>query len=330
MARAVDPEARTPIQSGDPAIDVIVQTALGDNAVQTEQQMNGEEASTAQTAEENVPLTDEDLEDYMHVGDRQHVRDLKAGIVARGDSPILKTLAEIRDFIRTSLAGGNKDTIKGYGRVGRRMANDLLAASDGKVDVSNYYLELDGNRLSHLSDHVETDDDPRNIPLTQEQAEKLTEYIDNYDDVLDVLRRKDGSTRFYLTKETEDGHIVILELVSKGRQSLQPASAWQNTKDAFETIWGQKRASRVSAQGNPQTDIPGAQNVDISTTQRATPEGQGARTSTDSIPQATTSVNGETNLPGDRPTMPEPTLPPMREGVDSANHPYGDNRQQNR
>lgn len=129
------------------------------------------------------------------------------------------------------------------------MAQDISTASDGKTNVSGYYLELDSNRIRHMKDHVDTDSDGRNIPLTSEQAEQLTDYIDNYDNVLDVLTRKDGSTKVYLSKATDDGHVVVVELVSKGRQSLQPVTAWQNTNEAFESIWGKKRADSASQTG---------------------------------------------------------------------------------
>ena len=145
--------------------------------------------------------------------------------------------------------GEQPNTIKAYGKVGSKMAQDISTASDGKTNVSGYYLELDSNRIRHMKDHVDTDSDGRNVPLTSEQAEQLTDYIDNYDNVLDVLTRKDGSTKVYLSKATDDGHVVVVELVSKGRQSLQPVTAWQNTNEAFESIWGKKRADSASQTG---------------------------------------------------------------------------------
>ena len=118
---------------------------------------------------ENTALSEGDREEYMQVGNRQHVRDLKNNMLRRGDSPVLYTESEIKAFIQRSLN------------------------------------------------------------------------IDTYDEILDVLTRKDGSTRAYLGKESENGNVVILELVSKGRQSMQPVTAWQNTKENYQLIWGQKK-----------------------------------------------------------------------------------------
>lgn len=205
--------------------------------------------NTAPAGTENVRISDADLQDYLAVGERQHVRNAKEAQLNSGSSPILTTISQIRSFIRSALYGEQSNTIKAYGKVGSKMAQDISAASDGKTNVSGYYLELDGNRIRHMKDHVDTDSDGRNVPLTSEQAEQLTDYIDNYDNVLDVLTRKDGSTKVYLSKATGDGHVVVVELVSKGRQSLQPVTAWQNTNEAFESIWGKKRADSASQTG---------------------------------------------------------------------------------
>uniref|UniRef100_UPI003FF01FA6 hypothetical protein n=1 Tax=Candidatus Limivicinus sp. TaxID=3030905 RepID=UPI003FF01FA6 len=214
-----------------------------------EMQTTDAQKNTAPNGTENSRMSDADLQDYLAVGERQHVRNAKEAQMNSGGSPILTTISQIRSFIRSAMYGEQPNTIKAYGKVGSKMAQDISTASDGKTNVSGYYLELDSNRIRHMKDHVDTDSDGRNIPLTSEQAEQLTDYIDNYDNVLDVLTRKDGSTKVYLSKATDDGHVVVVELVSKGRQSLQPVTAWQNTNEAFESIWGKKRADSASQTG---------------------------------------------------------------------------------
>lgn len=221
-------------------------SAIGNDA---ETQNADVQKNAAPNGTENVRISDADLQDYLAVGERQHVRNAKEAQMNSGGSPILTTISQIRSFIRSAMYGEQPNTIKAYGKVGSKMAQDISTASDGKTNVSGYYLELDSNRIRHMKDHVDTDSDGRNIPLTSEQAEQLTDYIDNYDNVLDVLTRKDGSTKVYLSKATDDGHVVVVELVSKGRQSLQPVTAWQNTNEAFESIWGKKRADSASQTG---------------------------------------------------------------------------------
>lgn len=188
---------------------------------------------------ENMPLTSSDLSEYLQVGVREHVRSKKQKMVSQGDSVILYTNAEIRQFISDSLDGKTRDSIKAYARVGTRFADELLKISD--EDVAGYYLELDGNRIEHINDHVETDSDNRNIPLTDNEALEITEYINNYTEILDCVKRKDGSKRIYLSKVKPDGVVVVVELISKGRSSIQPVTAWKNTVDAFNLIWGQKK-----------------------------------------------------------------------------------------
>ena len=214
-----------------------------------ETQTTDAQKNTVPNGTENTRISDADLQDYLAVGERQHVRNAKEAQLNNGSSPILTTISQIRSFIRSAMYGEQPNTIKAYGKVGSKMAQDISTASDGKTNVSGYYLELDSNRIRHMKDHVDTDSDGRNIPLTSEQAEQITDYIDNYDNVLDVLTRKDGSTKVYLSKATDDGHVVVVELVSKGRQSLQPVTAWQNTNEAFESIWGKKRADSASQTG---------------------------------------------------------------------------------
>lgn len=162
----------------------------------------------------------------------------------------MTTIDQIKSFIRSATSGNIRDTIKAYGKVGSNFAKDVKAV-DGNINISNYYLELDSNRLAHLADHIQDDGDVRNVPLTQEQAENLTEYIDTYDDIWDVVRRKDGSVRIIVGKKI-NGHAVIVELVSKGRQSVQPVTAWQNTTEYYLNKYRQNSKTQTINTSHPQ------------------------------------------------------------------------------
>lgn len=140
-------------------------TGTEDTLVQQAQRLR-EADPKRQTPAENTFLKDDDLDDYLRVGERKHVRDLKEGQLRQGQSPILTSISQVKAFIRSALSGNVKNTIKAYGRVGSRMAGDIQTAGGG--DVSGYYLELDANRMQHLADHITDDGDIRNIPLTQE------------------------------------------------------------------------------------------------------------------------------------------------------------------
>ncbi|MDO4982170.1 MAG: hypothetical protein Q4E35_01275 [Eubacteriales bacterium] len=204
-----------------------------------------EQSGTRWSSRENTPLTEDDLTEYLSTGNRKHVRDLKEEQIRKGKSPLLYSPVEIKSFINQSLNGEIRNEVKGYGRIGTNLADDILSEAPD-VDVAGYYLELDSNRISHMKDHAEDDTDERNIPLTVNQIENIPYYIDNYDELLDVHKRKDGSVRAYIGKETENGNIVIVELVSRGRKSLQPVTAWQNSREAYEVAWGQKKATNTS------------------------------------------------------------------------------------
>ncbi len=188
----------------------------------------------------NMPVTDEDLDEYMRVGVRGHVRHAKERIVQSGKSPLLRSRAETVAFIHDAIDEKITDEIRAYGKVGDAYADDLYDVTHGLLDAHDAYLELDANRLAHAEDHAEFDNDPRNVPLTREQLEHINEYADDYDDILLVLMRKDGSARIFTYKTTPSGNIIVLELASKGRSSIQPVTGWQNTPQAFKDIWGNK------------------------------------------------------------------------------------------
>lgn len=194
---------------------------------------------------ESRRLTESDIDDYMSIGDRLHVRDTKQRIVDKGESPILTKQEDITAFIRDALHGKIQKTVKGYGRVTDRLANAVKTASAGDINIDEYYLELDADRIAHISDHVGKDEDVRNIPLSEEQLERLPEYIDTYDDLINIIRRKDGSVRLMLGKKI-NGHSIIVETVSKGRRSLHPVTAYQIDSEDYMNYYKTRAIDRSS------------------------------------------------------------------------------------
>ena len=194
---------------------------------------------------DNRRLTDADISQYLSTGERQHVRDQKGKQLDSGGSPILTEAAAVRNFIQDSLSGKIRNTIKGYGMVGSRFAGDVSNKSGGAVNISGYYLELDSNRLAHLSDHVEQEKDSRNIPLTSEQVQRIPDYIDGYDDLIDIIARKDGSVRLMLGKRI-NGTVIVIEAVSKGRKALHPVTAYQIPTEQYENYYKKRAADRSS------------------------------------------------------------------------------------
>ena len=208
---------------------------------------------TRLSVEDNSRLNQEDLDEYLSVGNTGHVLDKKLDQVKAGESPILNSPAEIYDFIDRSIRGEIRDTIKAYGKVGSRMASDVQS-KDASVNIQGYYLEIESNHFSHLSDHIDKDNDYRNIPLTEEEAKNIPYYLDSYDDVLTVTRKKDGAVKIKFGKRI-NGHCIIVETVSKGRKAIHTRTAWKmDTVDylAKYKMNGSatpKRASANSSQG---------------------------------------------------------------------------------
>ena len=119
---------------------------------------------------------------------------------------------------------------------------DLKGAKKYKV-VSNYIVEKLGKSITFSDQELGT-----KSPLTDFQAEHITDYVDNHDAVLDVVKHKDGGIRVFVSKKTENGYIVVVELVSKGRKALHPVTGWQNTTDAFNAHWGNKKGTLSTSQ----------------------------------------------------------------------------------
>ncbi|MBO4331208.1 MAG: hypothetical protein J5827_03950, partial [Oscillospiraceae bacterium] len=211
-------------------------------------------ASGAETVTGNTRLTEADLAGYMSAGDRQHVRNLKERQLLAGISPILIGNEDIQDFIKKSVSGEIRDDIRGYGKVGAPLAEAIseadlkinpVKANGNGLNVQDYYLELEANHLAHLKDHIEEDADGRNVPMTPEQVLRIPEYIDNATDVLSVMRHRDGGIHIQLGTKI-NGYSVVLELVSKGRRSLHPTSAWTMSTEDYEARFKNKKTTSVN------------------------------------------------------------------------------------
>lgn len=84
-----------------------------------------------------------------------------------------------------------------------------------------------------------------NCIQTEEQLLQIPDYIDTYDDLIDVIRRKDGWIRLMLGKKI-NGHSIVIEAVSSGRKSLHPVTAYQIDSDKYERDYKKKAVDRSS------------------------------------------------------------------------------------
>lgn len=220
----------------------------------------------------SIRLKQSDLDDYMKVGKTLHIRDKKSRIILRGESPILTNENEIRSFIEGSATGSIKDTIKAYGIVNKRLSDLVSTITKGSVDIGGFYLELESNALSHLNYHTGDSYDKNSIPLSTEDIKNLPKYIDTFDDVIDVIARKDGSVRLMLGKKI-NGHSIIITTVAKGREAIHPITAYKIPTAWYNAYYKTRAASRVStSQSGNITHQPVAKNTIPQKTQNGNPQ----------------------------------------------------------
>lgn len=182
---------------------------------------------------ENTRLSREDLNDYLKTGKKKSVRDAKQAVVRSGENVILTSPWATREFIQDAISGEALGTTKAYGKVGVSLANDVYSASGGKLDIKDWYLELTPYDLKHaFSEHSEAKK-AGNIPLSLENFLSIPDYIDTYDDVLNVKEYDSGDKTITLGKKI-NGYSVIVEMVSGNRHSIHFKNMWGLETETYE------------------------------------------------------------------------------------------------
>lgn len=201
------------------ATDNVATAKSADNAVD-----NSVSKSTARakavTSENNVRLTENDLEDYITSGNKKAV-EKKAKL--SGDV-ILKSDDEIASYVDESLGNKSQET-RVYGVVGNKFASDIKAKTGNDVDIAGKWLEIPADKLRHIWSQHSVAKEVGDLPLSKEDLEKVGDYIDSYDDVIEVVRTKQG-VRIKLGKKV-NGYSIITEIVSEGRNSVKLNNMWK-------------------------------------------------------------------------------------------------------
>lgn len=188
-------------------------------------------ANQARNAMANTRLVKEDLGDYLNTGTKHSIKKNKQKMSVMGDSPILTSEKEVNRYISDSVMGKTSNNIKSYGKVGNRFANDVLKQTNGEVNIKNMYLELSSDDIRHSYKGHANPKQTGDIPLKLEDYKKIPEYIDNYDDVIEVVKTKNG-TRIILGKKI-NGHTIITELVPDSRNSVKFKNMWGVDTDKY-------------------------------------------------------------------------------------------------
>ena len=188
--------------------------------------------------ESNTRLSGNDLDEYMSVGSKT-ARRVKAKNIETGTSPILTSPDEIKKYIDDSISGIESNSTKGYGRVGKSLADDVKTKTNGEVDLYGKYLELNSDDLRHSSKRHSLPKRDGDIPLSVVDFENIPDYIDNYDDILDIVQTKDG-LRIQLGKKI-NGYSVITEIVQDSRNSLKFKNMWGVSTEKYLREYKNKR-----------------------------------------------------------------------------------------
>lgn len=181
-------------------------------------------------------LTEEDLDAYMKAGGRRNK--VKQEALERGDKVILTTEEEIGNYITDAISGERMPTVA-YGVANESVAEDALAYSNGKVDITDDYLEFVADDLKHAWDEHSQPKEEGDLPLTEEDFQNIPEYFDTYDNFLFVEQYQEGPTRLAVSKDIGNGKIVIIETVSKSRGALQFKNIIGQTYEKYQRTYGQ-------------------------------------------------------------------------------------------
>lgn len=253
--------------------DVAVDTPTAQNPVE------GAKNATTEGAGGNVRLTETDTAEYMATGKKKSVRDAKAAEVERGGKVVLTTAQETQEFIGDAIRGVAGQTTKAYGKVGTEMAGEIRAVSGSDIDVTGWFLELVPDDLRHaFEQHTKAKRDG-NIDLTEQDFLNIPDYIDSYDDILEVRTFKGGDREVVVGKKI-NGYSVIVELMSNNRKSLHFKNMWGLDTQTYESRYGKRSTvshpDRSSVSANDPTEV------------------YRDASSIDSIPQTAQDVNPET------------------------------------
>ncbi len=196
--------------------------------------LRGGRGGTNENRQGHIPLTDEDLAEYLQTGKRQSTRNKKNRMVEEGQSPILTTAQSITSFIKDAISGKTKHVTKAYGKVGADLAAAVAEKSGGKLDISGKYLELSADELKHSYDEHSKAKREGDIELTEADFEKIVDYIDNFDDIIYVQNQGKYGIRIQLAKKI-NGYTIITELLSQDRQSLRPFRIWGISTEKYNS-----------------------------------------------------------------------------------------------
>ena len=179
----------------------------------------------------NRPIVEQDLETYLKIGKTKHTRDKKEGMMKQGKKPILTSVSEIQDFLSNVIHGKAGGEVRAFGFVGKRLANEVKKKR-GSLDIQDHYLEIvaDDLREAYIRHHQPKE--KGDIALSEQDFLHIPQYLNDFDGIIDIVTHK-NRTQIHIYKETEDGFIKILTVVSGERNALQVTKLTGSSKEKF-------------------------------------------------------------------------------------------------
>lgn len=179
----------------------------------------------------NRPIDEQDLETYLKIGKTKHTRDKKEGMMKQGKKPILTSVSEIQVFLSNVIHGKAGGEVRAFGFVGERLANEVKKKR-GSLDIQDHYLEIvaDDLRESYIRHHQPKE--KGDIALSEQDFLHIPQYLNDFDGIIDIVTHK-NRTQIHIYKETEDGFIKILTVVSGERNALQVTKLTGSSKEKF-------------------------------------------------------------------------------------------------
>ncbi len=195
--------------------------------------------------EKNLDLSDNDLSDYIKTGKTLHTRNKKQRMLESGKKPILTSYVEFKEFISNVISGKAPGEVRAFKKVGRRLA-EAIQNKKNSINMLGKYLELNADDLREsYKKHLEPKE-IGDIPLSEQDFERIPEYLDEFDDVLSV-NTYNNKIEIHLYKETEEGYIRILTVVSSERNSLQITKLIGVSKEKFEKKYAKKIEGNIGS-----------------------------------------------------------------------------------
>ena len=200
-------------------------------------------------------LTEDDLQDYLKAGKRQNKGKIAA--LNEGKKIILVSEGDIKSYIAKSISGSSDiASTAAYGRVAERLANDVYDYSEGGIDIKGNYLELVSSDIKHSFKEHHIAKQEGDIDLSQKDYERVTEYLDSYDELIYAIRFHSGNTRVVVGKTTPNGKLVIIEAVSTSRGSLEFKNMIGMTESKYaEFVAPYKKRNSSNARGSYSSNI---------------------------------------------------------------------------